>query len=147
MPPKSQREEFSRILEEELSEECSLGLVRSVESELSDMIKIHRESRDPEPLVITKETVKSVLRGSGIDEERVLKIGEAFDEKFGTGAEISPKNLAETKKFEIKSPEISIKVDPEHKNLVSTEQINNVKYIMIRVEGEVEVNGVKINFD
>ena len=28
-----------------------------------------------------------------------------------------------------------------------TEIINNVKYIMIRVEGEVEVNGVKINLD
>ena len=147
MPPKTQRAEFSRMLEEELSEECSLDLVRSVESELADMVKIHRESKDPEPLVITKESVKTILRGSGIAEESVEKIGASFDEKFGTGAEISPKNLAGINKFEIKSPEITVKVDPEHRDLVSTEIINNVKYIMIRVEGEVEVNGVKINLD
>jgi len=147
MPPKSQKAEFSRILEDELFEECSLSLVRNVEEELSDMVKLHRESKDPQPLVITKETVKSVLRSSGVNEDQVEKAGEAFDEKFGTGAEVSPKNLAGINKFEIKSPDISIKVDPEKRELVSTEVINNVKYIMIKVEGEVEVNGVKIRID
>ena len=147
MAPKAEKQEFSRILEEELGEDCSLDLVRSVESELSEMVKIHKESKDPEPLTITKETVKAVLRSSGIEEDKVERVGEAFDEGFGAGAEISPKNLAALKRFEIKAPDITIKIDPEHRDLVSCEVRDNVKYVMIRVEGEVELNGVKINLD
>jgi len=42
---------------------------------------------------------------------------------------------------------VSIKVDPEHRDLVSTQVINNVKYVMIRVDGGVEVNGINITID
>ena len=42
-------------------------------------------------------------------------------------------------------PSVSIKVDSECSNLVKTRLIDGVKYIMIRADDCVEVNGVKIN--
>jgi hypothetical protein len=111
------------------------------------MIEAHKESRDPEPLVITKATVKTVLAGCGIDEGKLEELDRSLDESFGVGAELSPKNILSTNKFEVETPEVKIKIDPEHRDLVTTQVINNVKYVMIRVDGAVEVNGININIE
>ena len=47
-------------------------------------------------------------------------------------------------KFEVATPNVTIKVDPEHTDLVSTQIINGVKYILIRANDGVEVNGMNI---
>ena len=49
------------------------------------------------------------------------------------------------KKFELTTPDVLIKVNPERKDLVTTQIINGTKYIMIRAEENVEVNGININ--
>lgn len=147
MPPKLQKATFNGCLTDALADECSFEVVRSVHAQIGEMLEAHKESRDPEPLMITKETVKSVLAGCGIDNEKIEKLDKSFDENFGKNAELSPKNIVSVKKFEVETPEVSIKVDPEHRDLVSTQVINNVKYVMIRVDGGVEVNGINITID
>ena len=147
MPPKAQKVAFNECISTVLGEECSYEVVRSVHAEIGEMIESHKESHDPEPLVITKETVKSVLANCGIQNEKIEEIDTAFDESFGKGAELSPKNILSVKKFEVETPEVSIKIDPEHRDLVSTQVIGNVKYVMIRVTGGVEVNGININIE
>ena len=147
MPPKAQKATFNGCLSSVLGDECSYEVVRSVHSEIAEMIEAHKESRDPEPLVITKATVKTVLAGCGIDEKKLEELDRSFDESFGVGAELSPKNILATNKFELETPEVKIKIDPEHRDLVSTQVINNVKYVKIRVDGAVEVNGININIE
>ena len=147
MPPKVQKATFNECLSTSLEEECSYELVRSVHAQIAEMVEAHKESRDPEPLVITKATVKTMLEGCGVAEEKLEKLTASMDESFGVNAELSPKNIVSTKKFQLDTPEVSIKVDPEHRDLVSTQVINNVKYVMIRVTGGVEVNGININID
>ena len=147
MPPKMQKATFNGCLADALEEECSFEVVRSVHAQIGELIESHKESRDPEPLMITKETVKTVLAGCGIGDDKIEKLDKSFDENFGKNAELSPKNIVSVKKFEIQTPDVSIKVDPEHRDLVSTQIINNVKYVMIRVDGGVEVNGINITID
>lgn len=147
MPPKAQMSAFNGCLSNVLAEECSYDVVRSVHSEINEMIEAHKESRDPEPLVITKATVKNLLAGCGIDDEKLEVLDRSFDESFGVGAELSPKNIISVNKFEVETPEVKIKVAPEHRDLISTQVINNVKYVMIRVDGAVEVNGININIE
>ena len=53
--------------------------------------------------------------------------------------------LAETKKYQIETPDVTIKVNPERRDLVETRVIDGVKYILIRAEDAVEVNGVNIH--
>ncbi len=147
MPPKLQQSTFGGCLAGALSEECSLDVVREVHSQIAEMIESHKESRDPEPLMITKETVKSVLRSSGVDEEKVEKLGETMDECFGVNAELAPKNIVKVRQFEVKTPEVTVKVSPEHRDLVTTQTVNGVKYVMIRVDGGVEVNGINVSIE
>ena len=47
---------------------------------------------------------------------------------------------------EMKTADVSIKVNPERLDLVKTKIIDGQKYIMIRAENNVEVNGVNISF-
>ena len=147
MPPKVQTATFNECLADVLSEECDLEVVRSVHSQISELIETHKESKDPEPLTITKATVKTVLESCGIAEEKVERLGEAMDESFGIGAELSPKNIVNTKKFELVTPDVTIKVNPERKDLVTTETIGGVQYILIRATEGVEVNGINIKLD
>lgn len=147
MPPKEQKAVFGDCLSSALGEDCSYELVRSVHAEIAEMVEAHKESRDPEPLVITKETVKTMIANCGVAEEKIAELETKLDESFGKGAEITPKNVLAVNKFEVATPEVSIKIDPAHRDLVSTQVINNVKYVMIRVTGETTVNGISINID
>ena len=147
MPPKMQKATFNGCLADSLGEECSLEVVKSVHAQISEMIEVHKESKEPAPLAITKSTVKEILSGCGIAEEKIEKLGDSIDESFGKNAELAPKNLFSVNKFNLTLPEVSIKVDPEHKDLVTTQVINGEKYLMIRVTGGVEVNGINVEIE
>jgi hypothetical protein len=99
MPPKMQNATFNECLAEALEEECDLDVIRSVHSQISELVETHKESKNPEPLTITKATVKAVLEGCGIAEEKIEKLEASMDESFGIGAELSPKNIVNVKKF------------------------------------------------
>jgi hypothetical protein len=128
-----------------LGEECDLGVIKSIHTQVEELITAHKESRDPEPLSINKPMAKTILRGCGIDEQKVEKFGEAMDENFGMNAEIPPKNIISPNKFELKTPEVSIKVSPDSKDLVTTEKRGEEKYILIKIKGNVELNGILMN--
>lgn len=147
MPPKAQKATFSEVLTEALSDECSYEVVRSVHAQIAEMVEAHKESHDPEPLTVTKSTVKSVLEYSGVAEEAIEKACNAFDESFGKNAALTPKNIITTNKYEVTMPEVSVKISPEHRDALSTETRNGEHYLMIRVTGPVEVNGISIAFE
>ena len=139
-----QMETFQNILGSSLEEECSMQVVQSVHSQLSDMIQEHKESRDKEPLHISKPEVNAVLQTCGVPEEKIQVFDERFDESFGEYADLSPTNLVDTKKFQLTTPDVKISVAPDKRELVETRVLGGVKYIMIRAEEGVEVNGVSI---
>ena len=145
MPAQAQQASFRTLLTDALADECSLDVVQSVHSEISQMIQMHKESRVAEPLKLDKEQVKAVLNGSGISPERIAKFSVDYDAAFGYEAELFPRNVIDQKKFEITTPDVVIKVNPERSDLIETRVIGGVKYIMICADESVEVNGVCIN--
>ncbi len=147
MPRNIQKTTFSDLLSESLGEECDLHLVRSVQAQVNEMIEAHKEAKDDEPLVITKTSAKEILQNSGVSEETVEKFGEAFDESFGKNAALTPKNIVKTNAFDIEMPEVKIKISAEQRDAVRTETIGGEKYIMIKVTGAVEINGININIE
>ena len=147
MAPKVQTATFGDCLREALGEECSYDAIRAVYTHIDAMVEAHRETHDPEPLMIGKETVHSTLSDFGIEQEKLEKLDEVFDESFGKGALLHPRNLLKRGKFEVSTPSVQIKVDAEHRDLVSTQEIGGVKYVLIRAEGLVEVNGIMIDID
>lgn len=76
--------------------------------------------------------------------EKAEKFEEACAEQFGADAALSPRNLVETKKFEIETPEVQIRVDPEYSEWIETRYIDGAPYILIPAGAGVQVNGVPI---
>lgn len=147
MPPKAQKATFSSLLSESLGEECDINLVKSIHAQVAEMVEAHKESKNPEPLVITKSVAKEILENCGVEVQAVEKFSESFDEEFGKNAAISPKNIVAFSKYELEMPEVKIKVSPEHRDIVTTQVINGEKYLMIKVTGGVEINGIAVNIE
>lgn len=146
-PADEQKRSFEALLTTSLGDECNLDVVQTVHDELRQRIEMHKESKIPEPLTVGKEDVKEVLSSCGVSEEHVSKFSVDFDEVFGFGAQVHPKNIIDNKRFEIHTPDVSIKVTPERSDLIETRVIAGVKYILICADEDVEVNGVSIHID
>jgi hypothetical protein len=145
--PKSAPEQkagFEAVLSNALEDECSMEVVQSVHQHLRTLIAEHKESKVPQPLTITRAEVDEVLEGCGVSEPKLAAFHVRFDEEFGSGEQVSPKNLIDSKKFEVKTPSVSIKVDPDFLDQVQTKYIDGIPYITIRVDEGVEVNGVTV---
>lgn len=145
IPADIQKDTFNMLLEETISEECDMEVMQSVHMELSNIIAEHKASKVEEPLSISKNTVKTVLSSCGVDREHILAFDERYNEEFGEKTELIPKNIVDVKKFEVKTADVTIKVNPEKSSLVQTRIIDGVKYILIKADDSVEVNGVNIN--
>ena len=78
-------------------------------------------------------------------EPHIAKFSVEYDEAFGFEAQLHPKNIINDRKFEINTPDVSIKVAPDRSDLIETRVIGGVKYILINAEENVEVNGVSIH--
>ena len=146
-PAAEQKKSFEALLTTTLGEECSLDVVQTVHDQICQRIAMHKEAKVPEPLMISKEDVKTVLQECGISEDRLSKFSVDYDEVFGFETDLHPKNVIDNKHFEIKTPDVVIKVDPTRSDLIETRVIGGVKYIMICADEDVEVNGVNIHIE
>lgn len=144
MPPKVQKSEFNHCLSSALGDECSFEVVRSVGAQIAEMVEEHKEMKNPEPLTLTKATVKTLLANCGIEEKKLEALGEKFDESYGKNAELCPKNVVTTTRLDIAMPDVKISVKKDKSHLVSTQTVNGKKYIMIEAVEGVEVNGIPI---
>lgn len=146
-PAAEQKKSFEALLTKALDDECSLTVVQTVHDQLCQCIDLHKESKTAEPLLVSKEQVKSALKTCGVSESRVAKFSVDYDEVFGFEAELHPKNIIDNRRFEINTPDVSIKVNPARSDLIETRIIGGVKYILICADENVEVNGVNIHFE
>ena len=148
-PPMSaaeQREAFQEALSQALEDSFTVEVVRSVHERLADQIGQHKESRSPEPLALTVGDIGGMLRDCGVDEARIGAFKANCEEQFGAGSVLSPANLIDAKRFEVKTAEASVSVSPDCSYLVETRIIDGKKYILVPAGEDVEVNGQPVRF-
>lgn len=146
--PKSAAEQkscFEALLTESLGEEASLDVIGTLHDQLRQRMELHKESKVPEPLLISKEDVKEVLSACEVSQEHLAKFSVDYDEAFGFEAELHPRNIIDSKRFQVRTPDVVIQVDPTRSDLLETRVIGGVKYILICADENVEVNGVNIH--
>lgn len=147
MPAAEQRETFNSLLNAATEEDSNLEIIKNIQDEIGGMIAEHKESKEREPLSVSRDDICDILRSSDIEDEKIEIFKTGFDESFGEKARLNPQNLVETKRLELTGADISIKINPERSELVETRVIDGVKYILIRADEEIEVNGVPINIE
>ena len=126
-PAAEQKKSFEALLSTSLKEECNLEVVQAVHDQICQRIELHKESKEKEPLLISKEQVKTALTACGVSEEHMAKFSVEYDEIFGFEADLHPKNIVDNRKFEIKTPDVSIKVAPDRADLIETRVIGGVE--------------------
>ena len=129
MSAKSQKETFQAIVEETLGENCDF-----------------EETKDePVPLTLDKYQVKKLLENNGASPEKL----EEFEERY-KDVENTPEtsfvaaNVVNTKTFEIKTPDVTIKVAPDKTYLVENRMIDGRPCIVIAINEHVEINGISV---
>ena len=148
MPAQEQKENFQQSLAEALGEEYSLEVAQEVYSQITGRMEEHKASHDPEPPTITAREMARVLEECDVPQDRVSSFVSLCDQRFGAGAALLTDNLVNAKKVEIKTPQVSVTVEPDYAPMVHTRVIDGQKYLLIPAGEGVEFNGlpVKIPF-
>lgn len=138
----SQKETFNTIIAETLGDDINYDTVMNIHDTLNEMIEEHKDI--PEPLILTKSDVKKIFEKSEVPEEKMKSFDREFVEIAGDNAALLATNIASTKKYNIETPNIVIKVNPEYSGLIETKIIDGRQCLVIAVDDHIEVNGVSI---
>lgn len=141
----AQQHAFTDVLCESLGDDCSLDVVKAVHGQIRQQLLVHKETKDPEVPELFVEDLDDVLKHSGVPEEKVEIFNEACRKEFGDQSILNPINVMESKKFEMKTPEVKITVDPEYTYLITTQEIDGSQYLLIPAGEGVTVNGIDIS--
>ena len=142
MSANTQKETFQMLIEDTLGEDGDYKTIRNIHDTLNDMIEEHKE--EPEPLQLDKTDVRKVFERSGVSSEKMESFDQNYEETVGEKASLLAANITETKKFQIETPDIVIKVNPGRTDLVDTMVVNGRKCLVIAVDDSLEVNGIPV---
>lgn len=137
-----QKETFQALIEETLGEECEYEVIRNIHEKLNEIIEEHRDF--PEPVSLNKSEVKSLFAESGVPEEKLIDFEKNYEEMAGEKVELLAENVANTKVFEIKTPDVVVKVNPDRSDLVETRMVDGRKCLVIEINDQVVVNGISV---
>lgn len=139
MTAKSQKETFQAVVEETLAEECDFDAVKGLYETISDVVE---EAKDePMPCILGKYQIKKLLERSGASEEKLAEFEENYNPEE-VQLNLVAGNVINTKTFEIKTSDASIKVAPDKTYLVENRMIEGRPCIVIGISDHIEVNGI-----
>ena len=142
MSANTQKETFQMLIEDTLGEDGDYETIRNIHDTLNDMIEEHKEEQ--EPLQLDKTDVRKVFEKSGVSSEKMECFDQNYEETAGEKTSLLATNITETKKFQIETPDVVIKVNPERADLIETRVIDGRQCLVIAVDDHIEVNGVNV---
>ena len=137
-----QKETFQALIEETLGDDCDIEVVKNIHDKLTEMAEEHKE--EPEPLVLAKNEVKTILADSGVSNEKLAQFDTYYDETAGETTSLLASNVMNTRSFEVKTPDVVIKVNPDRTDLIETRNIGGRECLVIELGGNVVVNGITV---
>ncbi|MFI3170839.1 MAG: DUF4317 domain-containing protein [Eubacteriales bacterium] len=137
-----QKDNFNMVLEDTLGEQCDYEIIRNVHENLNELLEENKDN--PEPIELSKPDVKRLLEHSGVTQEQLETFDQQYEMIVGEKQTLMATNIAEPKKFQIQTPDVMIKVNPERTDLVETRMIDGRQCLVIPVDDHIEVNGVNV---
>ena len=141
---KNQKETFQTIIEDTLGSDCDYETIRNIHENLHEMIEEKKE--EPEPLLLDKTDIKNLLAGSGVQPEKLEDFEKHYEASAPEPVPFMASNIANTRKFEVKTPDVIVQVNPARSDLVDTRIIDGRQCIVIEINDAVEVNGIPVRF-
>ena len=137
-----QRDSFNALVEETLGEDCAYDTVLNIHEKLTELVEAQKD--EPEPVVLTKSEVKRLFEDCGVEEKKLESFDEQYEMAAGEKTALMASNITNTRRFEIKTPDVVIHVEPDRAELVETRVIDGRRCLVIPMEDNVEVNGIRV---
>ncbi len=138
----SQKETFNCLIADTLGTDCDYSVVKNIHEILNEKIEEFKDS--PEPLELGKQDVRRLFEDSGVPDSRMEDFDQCYDEEVGKQTTFLATNIASSRKFNIETPDVVVKVNPEAADLVETRIIDGRQCLVIAINEHVEVNGISI---
>lgn len=137
-----QKETFQTLIEETLGETCDIKTVKNIHEKLTEMVEEHKE--ELQPLTLDKNEVKTLLANSGVANDKMLEFERHYDETAGEDTALLASNVINTRAFEVKTPDVVIKVNPERTDLIETRKVEGRECLVIPLGDNITVNGISV---
>ena len=146
LPAKQQKETFTSLVNEALGEEADLEIVKNIHENLEQIIE-EKKQESPAPVMLDKTEMKKKKEKSGVKEEKLENFEEHFEMAAGEHGKLVASNVSSGKKFEVKTPDVVIKINSDKTDIVSTQVIDGRQCLVIQIDERLEVNGISVNPD
>ena len=146
LPAKQQKETFTSLVSEAVGEEADLQVVKNIHANLEQIIE-EKKQESPAPVMLDKTEMKDLLEKSGVKEEKLENFEEHFEMAAGEHGKLVASNVSSGKKFEVKTPDVVIKINSDKTDIVSTQVIDGRQCLVIQIDERLEVNGISVNPD
>lgn len=144
LPAVEQKVAFDQLVAETLGPEADFETVKTIHENLKEFVEEEKKESPQAPALDSKKA-KYVLEKSGVPEEKLENFEEHFEMAAGEEGKLYAANIMPARKFEVKTPDVVIKVNPDRTDLIRTEVINGEECLVIRIDENLEVNGVSVN--
>ncbi len=142
---KDQKEVFQELIEETLGDSCDYQVVREIHDNLHELAEEKKDS--PDPVMLSQAEVRNLLSISGVDEKKLENFDRNFEAAAGENASFMASNIMNSRKFEVKTPDVTIQVSPDRADLVERRIINGRPCLVIPITDQVQVNGITVKND
>lgn len=132
---------FTTVVEATLGKDCGTEQVTEILDGLNEIAKEHEE--DAEPYKLDKKDVEKLV-SKVADQEQMESFGEIWDSQAGD-ATLHLTNIMSTDKVEVKTPDVVVKVNNDRTDLIETREVDGRKCLVIALDGEVEVAGIRVH--
>ena len=146
LPAKQQKETFTSLVSEAVGEEADLQVVKNIHANLEQIIE-EKKQESPAPVMLDKNEMKNLLEKSGVKEEKLEYFEEHFEMAAGEHGKLVASNVSSGKKFEVKTPDVVIKINSDKTDIVSTQVIDGRQCLVIQIDERLVVNGISVNPD
>ena len=85
------------------------------------------------------------MEGRQEGQEKMAAFNVKYECAFGVDSAVPPQNLLPGNQLEYRTPDVVIKVAPDRQDLVETRTLGGVKYLLIKADDGVELNGIQVN--
>ncbi len=144
MPADEQKQSFRDLLSDSLEEECSYGVVQTVQDALLARVQSQKETPEEPISPVTCDQLKTALAYCGVSADKLARFEQAYNDRFG-GAALPPQNLTDGGTTALRTEDVHIKVNASRNDLVQVRLLDGKPCVIIRAEGTLTVNGVPVS--
>lgn len=138
-----QKSSFQAIVTDTLGSDCDYETIRNIHENICEMLEEAKES--PDPVELSRPDVKRLLAKSGVSEEKLESFDQQFENIAGDQKSFLASNITNTRTFQLETPDVVIKVNPERSDLVEIKEIDGRKCLVVAIDEHLEVNGIEVH--